>query len=594
MNFPELNVAGAHLSTWFVFGWLNIIAAKFLFIFLANRRGLPLSTAILLGLSYTIGAAVGTVVLYSITGTIAGIILFFFLGVYLLRIKEPLGDLLALVIAVALGIGRLGCLISGCCFGAPTTLPFGIQYASGTLPHWLHSSLYLIEPTAAMSLAVHPIQLYEILFLSIFITIQVRFGSRVRNRNMWLPIFFGAYTFYRFIIEFIRDMNYSWWSALTFAGLSFFQFALLTASLICLIIVYIMSRRTQSVLHHVPIIQPPTVGIATIMFMALAVLLLIPEKVQIIHSFQLLILLPMLLLLMFVDAMKAIAPRRALAYGMSLIALAMLVPFVTNLNSQFRSSVRKQSAFNRPTGIYTIDRRTNRMVRVGDRSMNYGQFARANRAISPSITDIRMTELYQAIQSSPDSVVVRKYGALDMGRYEMETCASVTEYVYTGAVLGKETEKYTGEMSTYTGGRLGVRVLKSGSSSDLLLSSVFYTGIEKPRWGWGWGIGLGYLEEPILMPSFHLRLGPPIFNLSIGFQDRTVIHSSPIPSHLTFNGITPMGSEYNVGISNFDYIPALYFSVLPARFNIRPAFFYIPPMGAASAGFGMSLQMVRK
>ncbi|MFA6316032.1 MAG: prolipoprotein diacylglyceryl transferase [Elusimicrobiota bacterium] len=56
--------------------------------------------------------------------------------------------------ALALGhaIGRLGCLASGCCHGAPTTLPWGLRLGGHPLS---------ATPPELWGVPLHPVQLYE-------------------------------------------------------------------------------------------------------------------------------------------------------------------------------------------------------------------------------------------------------------------------------------------------------------------------------------------------------------------------------------------------------------------------------------------------
>lgn len=61
----------------------------------------------------------------------------------------PLAGVLdAMIPAVAVGVvvGRLGCLLAGCCFGRPSTAPWAVHFAVG-------------HPTGGV--AVHPVQLYD-------------------------------------------------------------------------------------------------------------------------------------------------------------------------------------------------------------------------------------------------------------------------------------------------------------------------------------------------------------------------------------------------------------------------------------------------
>ncbi|MFH1741382.1 MAG: prolipoprotein diacylglyceryl transferase [bacterium] len=81
-----------------------------------------------------------------------------------------IGDLLVPYLALAQGIGRLGCFGFGCCFGRPTSVPWAVRFPrtvdpSGLLdgsPAYLHHlSQGWIGPEATHSLPVHPSQLYS-------------------------------------------------------------------------------------------------------------------------------------------------------------------------------------------------------------------------------------------------------------------------------------------------------------------------------------------------------------------------------------------------------------------------------------------------
>ncbi|MGD9040706.1 MAG: prolipoprotein diacylglyceryl transferase, partial [Desulfobacteraceae bacterium] len=60
----------------------------------------------------------------------------------------PIGDLCAPGIAIGQAIGRLGCLMAGCCYGKPTDLPWAVTF---THPQSL----------APLNIPLHPTQLYS-------------------------------------------------------------------------------------------------------------------------------------------------------------------------------------------------------------------------------------------------------------------------------------------------------------------------------------------------------------------------------------------------------------------------------------------------
>lgn len=111
-----------------------------------------------------------------------------YLGVELakawLGVKVKTGDTYAVPVAVAVGVGRIGCFCAGCCYGRPTSLPWGVDFGDGV--------------------ARHPTQLYETLFhLSAAACLVVigRLGWFPRQR---IKLYLLAYLAYRFLSETIR------------------------------------------------------------------------------------------------------------------------------------------------------------------------------------------------------------------------------------------------------------------------------------------------------------------------------------------------------------------------------------------------------
>jgi phosphatidylglycerol:prolipoprotein diacylglycerol transferase len=105
-------------------------------------------------------------------------------------------DMYAPGIALGHVVGRLGCLLAGCCYGRPTGLPWGLTFT---------------DPVAAsnvgtpLGVPLHPTQLYdagaELLILAVLLIFERR-GRTFAGRTFWLYVL--LYAISRFIVEIYR------------------------------------------------------------------------------------------------------------------------------------------------------------------------------------------------------------------------------------------------------------------------------------------------------------------------------------------------------------------------------------------------------
>jgi len=186
----------------------------------ARQRGLDANRVLDLGIYIIISALVGAKLLLLITdfksftadprelltlarsggvfygGLIVAVIVALW---YIRRVGLPLWttcDVFAPGIALGHVVGRFGCLFAGCCYGKPTTRPWGITFT---------------DPFAAanvgtpLGVALHPTQLYEAgaeLLILIVLLVTERKGRPFPGRTFWLYML--LYAISRFIIEFYR------------------------------------------------------------------------------------------------------------------------------------------------------------------------------------------------------------------------------------------------------------------------------------------------------------------------------------------------------------------------------------------------------
>jgi phosphatidylglycerol:prolipoprotein diacylglycerol transferase len=129
---------------------------------------------------------------FSILGCILALL--FALPLYLryLRIPViPFLDLIALYSPLLQSISRIGCFLAGCCYGVPTTLPWGITYTCDSI--------------APLYTCLHPTQLYSaLILLLIFALLYFVIQHQWKQKGQlvcWYVLLVGLE---RFIVEFWR------------------------------------------------------------------------------------------------------------------------------------------------------------------------------------------------------------------------------------------------------------------------------------------------------------------------------------------------------------------------------------------------------
>ena len=93
-------------------------------------------------------------------------------------------------------MGRLGCLLAGCCYGHPTDMPWGITFTN---------PLAAANVGTPLGVSLHPTQLYESVAALVILGILLAFENRGRpfaGRTFWTYLL--LYPVVRFVIEFYR------------------------------------------------------------------------------------------------------------------------------------------------------------------------------------------------------------------------------------------------------------------------------------------------------------------------------------------------------------------------------------------------------
>ena len=143
-------------------------------------------------------------------------------------------DIVAPLLILGYGIGRIGCFLVGDDYGIPTSLPWGLSFPNG-LPPSTSQVFELYFPWIDISnfepglLKVHPTQIYEFIICLIifFYLYNKRINIKVKGTLFFTYLILAG--FERFFIEFIRTNEKYFLS--TFSGAQIISFFMISIGL---------------------------------------------------------------------------------------------------------------------------------------------------------------------------------------------------------------------------------------------------------------------------------------------------------------------------------------------------------------------------
>ena len=273
--YPELfRIGNFPINTYGVFLALAFLCAILIAVRLARRDGLPSEKIYDLSLWMLLAGLIGSKILMLFTepdyrdnpalllsldflrsgGVFYGGLLGAVLAGYFLmkRYKLPwwkTADACAPGIAVANFFGRQGCFAAGCCWGKPTTLPWGVKFTEkGHEITGVPIDAYL-----------HPTQLYESFAMLLVFFFLLWLHKRKRFDGQVILAYALLYSIIRFAIEFVRDDPRGDVFGLTsLTGLSTSQLISLVIGIWALILLIRRRRRANSVNLENPVILSKT------------------------------------------------------------------------------------------------------------------------------------------------------------------------------------------------------------------------------------------------------------------------------------------------------------------------------------------------
>jgi phosphatidylglycerol:prolipoprotein diacylglycerol transferase len=161
--------------------------------------------------------------------------------IYLRRHHMPLWtttDVFAPGIALGHIVGRMGCLLAGCCFGKPASVPWAITFNE--------PAAQAISGTP-LGVPLHPTQLYEAgaeALILIFLLLFERRGRSFPGRTFWSYML--LYGVSRFVVELYRGDS----RGLVFGTLSTSQFVSALLVPLSIVMLILLSRRINPTRHR--------------------------------------------------------------------------------------------------------------------------------------------------------------------------------------------------------------------------------------------------------------------------------------------------------------------------------------------------------
>jgi phosphatidylglycerol:prolipoprotein diacylglycerol transferase len=260
--YPELFHLGKFpINTYGVFLAVAFLCAILIAVKLAARDGLPREKIYDLSLWMLLASLVGSKILMLFTepeyrdnpmqwlsldflrsggvfygGLIGAVLMGYFL---MKRYKLPwwkTADACAPGIAIGNFFGRQGCFAAGCCWGKPTTLPWGVKFTE--LGHEITG-----VPTNTY---LHPTQLYESFAMLIVFGLLLWLHKRKLFDGQVILVYALLYSAIRFAIEFVRDDPRGDILGLTtLTGLSTSQMISLIVGLSAAVLLFVRWRRAN-------------------------------------------------------------------------------------------------------------------------------------------------------------------------------------------------------------------------------------------------------------------------------------------------------------------------------------------------------------
>jgi phosphatidylglycerol---prolipoprotein diacylglyceryl transferase len=213
--------------SWFMCIGLAGLASLVLMLVLARRSGINAATITSVVLSAYVAAIAGGIVVPMVIHAVSDFVMTgqfrprwsgmtsfwgYLTGAAALAIAcerqrlsvKHVADLAVIPLGAALVFARLGCFMAGCDYGKVSSLPWAVRFPAGS-PAWRdHVHAGLVPASRALSLPVHPTELYEALLGVLMIAVALVARRRKLEAGWTFAIAAGVYAAGRLLIETVR------------------------------------------------------------------------------------------------------------------------------------------------------------------------------------------------------------------------------------------------------------------------------------------------------------------------------------------------------------------------------------------------------
>jgi prolipoprotein diacylglyceryltransferase len=540
--------------------WRLPAALGVLAMVLHARRYVGWTRAVVAGSGFVAGLAAGTMAVHGIAGALAGALGGWAVAVAAMGTPFPWAYAATRTLLLVVGVGRVGCLVIGCCFGTPSGLPWAVSHPAGSLAHELHSALGWTWD-GLPSLPVHPVPAYECAALLLAAAALPAIRKRVGNDRglaLWVA---AGYLALRAAVDPLRGMINTPGSLDPLGPLTMAQWAYLGAAVVLAVAAWLLPRpRTASALP-LPAARARTLAAwicATAAFAATHASL---------PPFPLLMGIVMLAAggtLLAAGAVGEVTGTRRLEALVAAAGLLLLLPAGLRASS---------GADDGRYWVYAVDEDGERLVRIGDQSTPPEEMERvgapdlvpADEEPAPGTKPAEPWRPHPTLPAKPVPVPEPApapatdeepsrglrfsfHGGGGYLQHSHSSCSGPT-HIYShasfvaGASIGQEEQpsEEFGESWRVTAGVLGDRWehrVEDGSYTKTNESGLDLMGFVGGMYHWDWewvGLGLGGMfgagraEGPdpyfiplgswgFAMPGAYLRIGPPVFAYETGTQ----------------------------------------------------------------------------